>query len=304
MRRIPSSLIEYVNNNIRYPVGIVGCRATNPEISFECCEYDIAIFDRQYEGNRFILLGNHGLELIAQNEISAMNMLNLYNMIPIQDDDSFIVRSSVNNVITFQNYLKLLRRFGKKSIINSLFSHGKVTKNICNNSVLAGMWLKIAAYGFLEGTLALSGIKPMPTHELNQIRMITTECQDVADGIMTALECIGLERATRSTISRCIEGICELNSMEYDKELIRIKVNYLLKKGMMSDCYYYLGKMGSRCLIDKDDRFLSTYIKLIQISMDLTNDMQQLERLQSSLVKISKSILKKLSYYYSGCNRL
>jgi hypothetical protein len=43
---------------------------------------------------------------------------------------------------------------------------------------------------------------------------------------------------------------------------------------------------------------------LIQISMDLTKDMQQLEKLHINLVNISKIILKKLSHYHSGCNRL
>ena len=310
MQHIPSDLIDYISTNFRYPVGIIGCRATNPQISLDCCEYDIAIFNKQSVGNRFIRLGNHGLELITLTEISRTNVMKLYNMIIIQDDDSLSLSSSsplfsAENISGFQqHYLRVLRGFGKKSIINSLFYHEKITKSIQKNSVLAGMWLKIAAYDFLEGILALSGIKPMPVHELNQIRTITTERQDIADGIRIALECIGLERATRSTLSRCIEGICELNSMEYDKELIKIKVNHLLKKGMLSDCYYYVGKMGYRCLTDKDYRFLSTFMKLIQISMDLTKDMQQLERLQSNLVNISKTILKKLSNYNSGCNRL
>jgi hypothetical protein len=305
LKRIPSALIDYIINNIRYPVGIIGCRATNPEMSLDCCEYDIAIFNKKSEGNRFFQLDDHGLELIAQKKISTTNMLNLYNMIVIQDDNGLILSSvPIDKIYSVQHYLKVLRGFGKKSIINSLFYHEKITKSIQKNSVLAGMWLKIAAYDLLEGILALSEIKPMPIHELNQIRAITTQHQDMADGIKIALECIGLERATRSTISRSIEGVCELNSMEYDKELIRIKANHLLKKGMVSDCYYYLGKMGGRCLTDKDDRFLSTYIKLIQISMDLTKDIQQLERLQSNLVNTSKTILKKLSYYYSGSNRL
>jgi hypothetical protein len=305
LKRIPSALIDYINDNIRYSVGIIGCRATNPEMSHDCCEYDIAIFNRKSDGNRFFQLGDHGLEFISQKKISTTNILDLYNMIIIQDADGLILSSlSINKIHSVQDYLKVLRGFGKKSIINSLFYHEKITKSIQKNSVLAGMWLKIAAYDFMEGILALSEIKPMPIHELNQIRTISTKHQDMADGIKIALECIGLERATRSTISRSIEGICELNSMEYDKELIRIKVNHLLRKGMVSDCYYYLGKMGYRCLTDKDDRFLSTYIKLIQISMDLTKDMQQLERLQSNLANASRIILKKLSYYYSGRNRL
>jgi hypothetical protein len=304
LKSIPNDLIEYINNNIRYPVGIIGCRATNPEMSFDCCEYDVAIFNGKPQRNRFVRLADHGLELIAQKKISVIDILNLYNMTIIQDNDSLILSSSLNKICAFQHYLAVLRGVGKKSIINSLFYHEKITKSIQKNSVLAGMWLKIAAYDFLKGVLALSEIKPMPIHELHQIRTITADHQDIADGIKIALECIGLERATRSTIYRCAEGIYELNSSEYDKELIRIKINHLLKKGMVSDCYYYLGKIGYRCLTEKDDRFLSTYSKLIQLSMDLTKDMQQLERLQSNLVNTSKAILKKLSYYYSGRNRL
>ena len=309
MQHLPRDLVDYINNNFRYPAGIIGCRATNPELSLDCCEYDIAIFNKQSAGNRFIRVGNHGLELIPLTEISRTNVMKLHNMIIIQDDDSLSLSSSslssANNVSAFQqHYLKVLRGLGKKSIINSLFYHETITKNIQKNSVLGAMWLKIAAYDFLEGILALSEIKPMPIHELNQIRKITIERQDIAEGIKIALECVGLERATRSTISRSIEAICELNSMEYDKELIKIKVNHLLEKGMISDCYYYLGKMGHRCLAYRDYKFLSKYIKLIQISMDLTKDIQQLERLHINLVNISKIILKKLSHYHSGCNRL
>ena len=288
MQHIPADLVDYISNNFRYPAGIIGCRATNPEMSLDCCEYDIAIFNKQSAGNRFIRLGNHGLELITLTETSRINVMKLHNMIIIQDDDSLSLSSSslssANNVSAFQqHYLKVLRGLGKKSIINSLFYHETITKNIQKNSVLGAMWLKIAAYDFLEGILALSEIKPMPIHELNQIRKITIERQDIAEGVKIALECIGLERATRSTISRSIEAICELNSMEYDKELIKIKVNHLLEKGMISDCYYYLGKMGHRCLAYRDYKFLSKYIKLIQISMDLTKDIQQLERLHINL---------------------
>jgi hypothetical protein len=309
LQHLPRDLVDYINNNFRYPAGIIGCRATNPEMSLDCCEYDIAIFNKQSAGNRFIRVGNHGLELITLTEISRTNVMKLHNMIIIQDDDSLSLSSSslssANNVSAFQqHYLRVLRGLGKKSIINSLFYHETITKNIQKNSVLGAMWLKIAAYDFLEGILALSEIKPMPIHELNQIRKITIERQDIAEGIKIALECVGLERATRSTISRSIEAICELNSMEYDKELIKIKVNHLLEKGMISDCYYYLGKMGHRCLAYRDYKFLSKYIKLIQISMDLTKDIQQLERLHINLVNISKIILKKLSHYHSGCNRL
>ena len=126
MQHLPRDLVDYINNNFRYPAGIIGCRATNPEMSLDCCEYDIAIFNKQSAGNRFIRVGNHGLELITLTEISRTNVMRLHNMIIIQDDDSLSLSSSslssANNVSAFQqHYLRVLRGLGKKSIINSLF---------------------------------------------------------------------------------------------------------------------------------------------------------------------------------------
>ena len=88
MQHIPSELVDYISNNFRHPAGIIGCRATNPEMSLDCCEYDIAIFNKQSAGNRFIRLGNHGLELISLTETSRINVMKLHNMIIIHDDDS------------------------------------------------------------------------------------------------------------------------------------------------------------------------------------------------------------------------
>ncbi len=307
MQYIPRDIIDYIMDNVKYPVAIIGCRAAYPEMSLDCCEYDIAVYNKQFNGNKFIRLGGYGIELINLREISITNAMNLYKMIVIRDDDSLTLSSlssSFNKLFASQQYRKILRAFGKKSIVNSLFYHDKIINSIHNNSILAAMWLKIAAYDFLEGILALSGIKPMNIHQLNQIRTITIERQDIADGVKTALECIGIERAMRSTIDRASEAIYELNAMGHDKELIKIKVDYLLQNGMVSDCYYYLGKIGRRCLDDRDDRFLSKYLKLIQIAMDLTKDMQQIAMLQRNLFSISKISLKELSNYYSWCNRL
>src|SRR5215210_556892 len=108
-------------------------------MSLDCCEYDIAIFNKQLAGNRFIRVGNHGLELINLTEISMTNVLKFHNMIIIQDDDSLSLLSSslssANNISAFQqqHYLRALRGLGKKSIINSLefYIRSYVAKNSC-----------------------------------------------------------------------------------------------------------------------------------------------------------------------------
>ena len=128
-------------------------------------------------------------------------------------------------------------------IIRSLFIHEKVNIFIKKQQpILGAMWLKISAYHFLKGILALSGSNSMPIHELNQIRQMTVHRQEIADAIIIAFKCIGLERATRSSIKRSIEGVIHLNSEQYDSDFFPTKIKYLLDRGLIADCYYYVGK--------------------------------------------------------------
>jgi hypothetical protein len=288
---IPEDIIEYANYNIPYPVAVIGCRSTKPEMSLDCCEYDLAIFDGGFTNSRILKIGKHEIELINLPIDPKQNILALQNMVLLRNEDQFIL-SSMIEAINPQIYRRILTAFGKKAIIRSLFHYERINKTLQKQPVLSAMWLKISAYDFLEGVLALSGSRPMPLHELNQIREIVIERRDIGDGIKVALECIGLERASRSTISRALEGTAELNSKEYDKELTFTKIKHLLKKGMMSDCYYYIGKIGRRNLLAKSEKFYGQYTKLIQISMDLTNDVQQIQRMHRCLLNASRNTLK------------
>jgi hypothetical protein len=63
--------------------------------------------------------------------------------------------------------------FGKRTIIRSLFRYEKINRAIQTQPILAAIWMKISAYDFLEGISSLGGSKPMPLHELYQIRHLT-----------------------------------------------------------------------------------------------------------------------------------
>jgi hypothetical protein len=154
------------------------------------------------------------------------------------------------------------------------------------------MWSKLAAYDFLEGILALSGCRPMPLHEPNQIRSLNIEDQNVSAGIDIAMGCIGIERATRTTISRSCSAISQLYSQEYDKELVIIKAKQLIKLGRLPDCYYYIGKMARKVLTTKDPLFYNSYSKLIQVALDLSLDSQQVQSLCFDLFNVAKNVLK------------
>jgi hypothetical protein len=84
----------------------------------------------------------------------------------------------------------------------------------------------------------------------------------------------------------------QLCSENYDKELIIEKAKHLVKLGMLPDCYYYLGKMASRVLTNKDSAFFKSYSKLIQISMDLGIDAPLIQKLHLQLFATAKNVLK------------
>ena len=287
MQTIPNSIKKYVDNNIAWPVALIGCRATNPKISLDCCEYDLAII-REYEGvheDKYMKIGDHNVELINISTNPRKNIISTKGMIFVKD---LVAHQS----FSYSNYTNALTAFGKKAIVGSLFCYDKTETVVSKSPVLASMWLKISAYHFLEGILALAGYRPMPLHELNQIRNLNFEEQYISDGIKVALTCIGIERSTRSTISRSSSAILQLYSENYDKELVIEKAKHLVKLGMLPDCYYYLGKMASKVLVNKDGTFFNSYSKLIQMSMDLGIDAPQIQKLQLQLFATAKNVLK------------
>ncbi len=300
MQKIPPSIKKYVDNNIACPVALIGCRATDPKTSLECCEYDLAILNEgaPVHANKFLRIGEHNIELINFSANLRKNIIALKGMIVVKDfvaGYSFVPSSHAglsHQSFNYSNYSNALTAFGKKAIVGSLFSYDKIESAASNSPILASMWLKISAYDFLEAVLALAGYRPMPLHELNQIRNLNFEEQNISEGVKVALVCIGIERATRSTISRSSSALLQLYSDDYDKELVIVKARHLVKIGMLPDCYYYLGKMARKVLVNKDGSFFNSYAKLIQTSMDLSIDTPQIQKLKIELFKTAKNVLK------------
>ncbi|MFY9794800.1 MAG: hypothetical protein WAK17_26970 [Candidatus Nitrosopolaris sp.] len=287
LQKIPISIKKYVDNNIACPVALIGCRATNPRISLDCCEYDLVII-REYTDvhkDKYLKIDDHNVELINISTNPRKNIIATKGMIFVKD---LLAHQS----FSYSIYATALTAFGKKSLVASLFCYDKTDTVLLKSPILASMWLKISAYHFLEGILALAGYRPMPLHELNQIRNLDFEEQSISDGIQVALTCIGIERSNRSTISRSSSAIFQLYSENYDKELVIEKAKHLVKLSMLPDCYYYLGKMASKFLANKDAVFFNSYSKLIQMSMDLSIDAPQIQKLQLQLFSAAKNVLK------------
>ncbi|HEY1247925.1 MAG TPA: hypothetical protein VGE97_02950 [Nitrososphaera sp.] len=288
-RPIPTS-IKVFASEIMNPVALVGCRTS--EMSLDCCEYDMAIISLSEKGevsppNQVVRVANRPVKLIHIVGPLKNHFLDLANMIILKDNDNFLL-SSVAKDITIEKYKKMLAAQGKKLLISSLFHQHKMGTS--KHPLVAAMWLKIAAYEFMDGLIAVSGNRPMPMHILDQMRQTTDRVMTEAADVV--LECIGTERATRPTIFRSLQAIQELKSRDFDRDLFVSKANNLLDLQMLVNCYYYSGKVAAVNLLGRGDLFCNQYTKLVQIALDLASDLQSLEKMQRHLFRETNSVLR------------
>jgi hypothetical protein len=293
MNSIPTSVVKYINDCSQFPAGIIGCRAAEGNVSYSCCEYDIALFcdKKSPDLDKVVSLNGVTLEFIPIYEISEDNYIHIKNMILIKDYNSLQI-SSLLTKLKEKRYEGLLRNYGKRKIIESLFLNQAVNDNLSKCPLLSSLWLKRAAYHFTEGILGLNGIKSSPVHELDQIRNLDSKDPKISSGINCALDCIGIERAGRSAISRSLRAIRDLDSDGVNIGLWLAKSEWLLSQGRFADCYHYVGKLGSMFLSSKADRFLRRNLSLIETLLDLTSDSQTNHILHARLVKASKDALR------------
>jgi hypothetical protein len=290
---IPTSVVEYITDNSQFPAGIIGCRADERNVSYNCCEYDIALFcdKNKPDLDNVIALNGATLEFIPIHKINETNYIHIKNMILIKDYDSLHI-SSLLTKLKEKKYEGLLRNYGKRKIIESLFLNQAINDNLSKCPLLSSLWLKIAAYYFTEGILGLNGIKSSPAHELDQIRNLDSKDPEILSGVKCALDCIGIERAGRSAISRSIRAIRDLDNVGVNNDLWLAKSEWLLSQGRFADCYHYIGRIGIMFLSSKEERFLRRNLSLIETMLDLTSDSQMNHILHTRLVKASKDALR------------
>jgi hypothetical protein len=283
---IPTA-IKIFANEIVHPVALVGCRTS--EMSLDCCEYDMAILalsEEDNQPNQVVQVANRPVELIHIIGPMKNHFIDLAHMIILNDNNKFML-SSVAKDMTVEKYKKILAGEGRKLLVSSLFCQQKMRE--AKHPMVSAMWLKIAAYEFMDGMLAVSGNRPMPLHIMEQIRQTDAV---MTEGVEVALECIGTERATRPAIARSIQAIKELKSKDYDRDLFMSKVNHLLDRRMLVDCYYYSGRVAAKNLVRRKEPFYSQYTKLVQLALDLASDMQYLEKMQKRLFRATNSALR------------
>jgi hypothetical protein len=69
------------------------------------------------------------------------------------------------------------------------------------------------------------------------------------------------------------------------------KIEFLLDRQMLSDCYFYIGKAAAENLSRRNEAFHRKYVKLVQLALDLTSDAQMMDKLRRSLFRAATAAL-------------
>jgi hypothetical protein len=285
--RLPQEIQDFVDKNNELDLALIGCRADSPHDSYDCCEYDIAILggniDETFD-KKIIQIGNSKLEFLNFQNQNVNEDISLFNMIELKE----------SNVLVSEypklDKKKLFNAAGKRRIVDSLFN---VSKNSSASAELnASLNMKMAAYDLIEGILLMSETRPMPIHELNQLRQVEVQKDYIKEAIQTCIESLGIERATRTIINRSYKALREILKDAYDLELLASKIQYLLNNGLLADCYYYIGKLVCSHLEKKDNLSQMNYHKLNSIALDLTNDYEKVKKMSALMKRDCKLFLK------------
>jgi hypothetical protein len=276
----------------KYPIALTGCRTTDQAL--ECCEYDFVIITEE-QSNDFLKVNDDYAEIHTMSaKLNPVDIaLKLRNM-QIINDPAWILSSLKQQVDT--TIEKAYAWYSRNKTVDALFYSNRSMEAAKDSTLISSLWLKCAAYYYLEAVIASSGAVPMPTHMLAQLRMIGDKI--VADGITLASNCLGLERANRSSVSRCIEGCIGLNDNikhDYTTQLVRKKAIFLYDSAMYADCYFYLGYIARDVIIGiaANQKMLKDYTMMTSIAMDLATDQTLTQRLSSELLDACNALLKK-----------
>ena len=274
-----------------FPCGLGGCKGENQ--SFDCCEYNITVFDNKKENdsineyeNEFFKI-HHG----SLSETNSNILIQYHNMQIILDEqwELRMLLSKIN-----EKKQEIFYDYAKSCLIDSLFCSSKTKDGLQNSDPFASSWAKCAAYFLADAISGFNFQRPSPTHMLEHIRKLK---KNRINEVFSAVnDCIGIERATPSLLSRMCKstmGFSDMVEKNNHSKIIQKKHDYLVKNGLLTDCYFYLDYINRNNMIKIKDTLQQKpeLIHVLKVAFDIENDISKIEQQVNLLQKTANELL-------------
>lgn len=288
---VKNFLEEHSLNN--FPSGLGGCRAENQ--SFDCCEYDLTIFDNQKESDSITEYEDE-LVKIHHGSLSETNsnVLIQYHNMQIILDEQWELRMLLSKINEKKE--EIFKDYAKSCLIDVLFCASKTKDGLQNNDPFASSWVKCGAYFLADAIYGFNLQRPSPTHMLENIRKLGKN--RINENFSVVNDCIGIERATPSLLSRMCKstiGFSDMVEKNNHSKIIQRKYDYLVKNGLLSDCYFYLDYINRNNMIKIKDTLQQKpeLIHVLKVGFDIENDTSKVEQQADLLQKTANEMLSK-----------
>lgn len=280
-----------VNSLNNFPSGLGGCKGENQ--SYDCCEYNITIFDNKKEAetileheNEFVKI-HHG----SLSETNSNVLIQYHNMQIIFDEqwDLRMLQSKIT-----KKKQEIFKDYAKNCLIDVLFCASKTKDGLENDDPFASSWVKCGAYFLADAISGFNFHRPSPTHMLENIRSL--EKNKINQSFSAVNDCIGIERATPSLLSRMCKstiGFSDMVEANGHSKIIQRKHDYLVKNGLLADCYFYFDYINRNNMIKIKDTLQQKpeLIHVLKVGFDIENDSSKVEQQASLLQKTANELL-------------
>ena len=272
------------------PAGLGGCRCDGN--NFECCEYNISIFDDKQGESVHEVEGN--IVKIHHSSLSetSSTILKQFENLQILSDDQWKLRMFLSEIKEKQT--KITKSYMQSCLVDAGVYVTKAREGIKTSDPLAPLWLKCGAYCLADAISLVNSKRPSPTHMLKSIRSF--EKNRLNQSFAVVHQCLGIERASTSLLNRMLKstiGFSDIIEANRHSKIIEKKYNYLVEHSLLSDCYFYLGYINRNNMIKVKDSLhrKPESFHILRIALDTESDSLLVEQQASGLLKTVNEIL-------------
>ena len=283
----PKNLVEKLSLS-DITVGLGGCKSH--DISLDCCEYDITIFDDEVGSELRVI--DDTLVQIHHGRIDEtdLEILQKYDSMKILSDPSWKLLTFLSKIKEKQE--KIRNSVAKNFLIEAAFFATKAKQNIEDD--FAPVWIKCSAYLICDSLVLLNSKYCSPAHMLETIRGLEKNQRN--QYFSHLMEILGLERTTPSLLERMMKstiGFSDMMKNNSDGQIIRKKYDYLKSHSLLSDCYFYLGTLNKNIILEIKDSIHKNpeLIHVLKTAFDLENDKIKLQSQSVLLNKIVNELI-------------
>ena len=276
------------------PVGLGGCR--NSTHSFECCEYNLTVFDEKKDSPEIIeydddiIIINH-----ATFDEKNSNVLIQFDKMQIISDEQWELRMFLSKIDAKKE--RIFKDFAKNCLIEATFCTTKAKDGLNTSDPFSSVWVKCAAFFIADAISSINHQRPSPIHMLQYVRDFKKN--RINENFSVVNNCLGIERSSASLLSRMCKSTMGFSEMIHEKnfsEIIQKKHDYLVKNSLFSDCYFYLLYINRNNVIQIKNELNKKpeLIHVLKVAFDLDSDLIQTENQTNILHKVANELISKI----------